>query len=101
MALLCVVCSSVCVTFPYGVPSQVWYLIVSLLPTYKLFKMTSMPAAAIWMVGRAGVPATPTCKPVYFETDELPALCCVSAISRKILQQKLYPARQIIDKLRF
>ena len=29
LALLCVVCSCRLVTFPYGVPSQVWYLIVS------------------------------------------------------------------------
>ena len=30
LALLCVGCSSVFVTFPYGVPGQVWYLIVSI-----------------------------------------------------------------------
>ena len=30
LALLCVVYSCVFVTFPYGVPGQVWYLIVSI-----------------------------------------------------------------------
>ena len=30
LAISCVVFSCVCVTFPYGVPSQVWYLIVSI-----------------------------------------------------------------------
>ena len=38
LALLCVVFSCVFVTFPYGVPGQVWYLIVSIqdlcLPIY-------------------------------------------------------------------
>ena len=28
--VLCVLCSCVYVTFPYGVPGQVWYLIVSI-----------------------------------------------------------------------
>ena len=30
LTLLCVVFSCVLVTFPYGVPGQVWYLIVSI-----------------------------------------------------------------------
>ena len=30
LTLLCVVFSCVFVTFPYGVPGQVWYLIVSI-----------------------------------------------------------------------
>ena len=30
LALLCVICSCVCVAFPYGVVDNVWYLIVSI-----------------------------------------------------------------------
>ena len=37
LALLCVVISCACVTFPYGVLGQVWYLIVSIPDLYFPF----------------------------------------------------------------